>query len=182
MGLFDRVLKPSSDASKSPSDNKAKDSSKEAGFYLDADSSMSVGNVNYMRESKTIRHTFPGTVDNPGLKELVTEVDASDTKIGVRTDGLGGQTADTETNSLQIGVQKKVKKTFAETMSAAEFSKRLRNTNVDGANAAYSDKASAPIARKSQLKPTDEVPVEQKVTYSDKPGSIDPFRAMVKDL
>ena len=79
-------------------------------------------------------------------------------------------------------LNKKVKKTFAETMSAAEFSKRLRNTNVDGANAAYSDKASAPIARKSQLKPTDEVPVEQKVTYSDKPGSIDPFRAMVKDL
>ena len=66
MGLFDRLLKKDSqDPNSSIKPRKpAKDKPEE--FFLDADSSSSLGDVNYMRESKTIRRTFPGTIESPG--------------------------------------------------------------------------------------------------------------------
>ena len=47
----------------------------EEAFFLDADASSSMGNVEFMRRSNTIRHTFPGTASSPGDKELVEEVE-----------------------------------------------------------------------------------------------------------
>ena len=91
MGLFDRLLKKDSqdaDASLKPR-KPAKDKPEE--FFLDADSSSSLGDVNYMRESKTIRRTFPGTIESPGTKEQIMEVAAETEKLEKRSEGLGGE-------------------------------------------------------------------------------------------
>ena len=66
MGLFDRFRRK-------PGESEGGDKS----FYLDADKSSSLGDVDFMRRSNTIRHTFPGTVDNPGMKERFEDVATS---------------------------------------------------------------------------------------------------------
>ena len=84
MGLFDRLLKKDSqDPNSSIKPRKpAKDKPEE--FFLDADSSSSLGDVNYMRESKTIRRTFPGTIESPGTKEQILEVAAETERLEKR--------------------------------------------------------------------------------------------------
>ena len=66
MGFLDRLLKKDSADSDSTIQPRKPAKEKPAEFFLDADASSSLGDVNYMRESKTIRRTFPGTV---GLHE-----------------------------------------------------------------------------------------------------------------
>ena len=41
-----------------------------------------------MRESKTIRRTFPGTVDSPGTKEQIMTVAAETESVDKRSEGL----------------------------------------------------------------------------------------------
>ena len=182
MGLFDRLLKKDSqdaDASIKPR-KPAKDKPEE--FFLDADSSSSLGDVNYMRESKTIRRTFPGTVDSPGTKEQIMEVAAETGKLEKRSEGLGGVVKKEESVTLNAGVPKPVKKTFAEQVSTAEMSKRLKGTAITGVNAPAPADA-APVARKEELKAKQEPAVKVgSAAPSSKPGSIDPFRQMVRDL
>ena len=75
MGFFDRLLSnvtKGSDEAK-PIQPRAPKKEQPEAYFLDADSSSSLGNVDYMRESKTIRRTFPGTADSPGSKERVIE-------------------------------------------------------------------------------------------------------------
>ena len=69
MGIFDRFLNQDSQDSDNTIKPRKPAKEKPAEFFLDADSSSSLGDVNYMRESKTIRRTFPGTLDSPGSKE-----------------------------------------------------------------------------------------------------------------
>lgn len=47
-----------------------------AAFYLDTNESKSYGNLGYMQESRKIRRTFPKTLSDPEVKELVQEVSA----------------------------------------------------------------------------------------------------------
>jgi len=68
MGLFDRLLGGSKPVS--VTNNQAKPAKQEEAFFLDADASSSMGDVNFMRRSNTIRHTFPGTASSPGNKEI----------------------------------------------------------------------------------------------------------------
>ena len=181
MGFFDRLL--NSDSKNSDSTIKprkpAKDKPQE--FFLDADSSSSLGNVDYMRESKTIRRTFPGTVDSPGTKEQVSVVAAETEQLTKRSEGLGGVTKKEETVTATSGVPKPVKKTFAEQVSSAEMKQRLKGTAVTGVNTPSSADA-APVGRKESLKPQEE-PTPVNVPGNKAPsGSIDPFRQMVRDL
>ena len=67
MGFFDRLLKKDSQDSDNTIKPRKPAKEKPAEFFLDADSSSSLGDVNYMRESKTIRRTFPGDRQRPGL-------------------------------------------------------------------------------------------------------------------
>lgn len=151
-------------------------------FFLDADSSSSMGNVDYMRESKTIRRTFPGTANSPGTKERVIEVDAETQQLTRRTEGLGGQVQQEMSQSVTGGVPKPVKKTFAEKLSTTEMKQRLKGSAVSGVNTPMTANA-APVARKEALKPK-EAPTSNTSSSirSSAPGSIDPFRDMVKDL
>ena len=64
MGFLDRLLKKDAADSDSTIQPRKPAKEKPAEFFLDADASSSLGDVNYMRESKTIRRTFPGTVDS----------------------------------------------------------------------------------------------------------------------
>jgi hypothetical protein len=182
MGLFDRLLKKDSqeaDATLKPR-KPAKDKPEE--FFLDADSSSSLGDVNYMRESKTIRRTFPGTIDSPGTKEQIMEVAAETEKLEKRSEGLGGEVKVEKSIDLTAGIPKPVKKTFAEQVSTKEMDKRLKGSAITGVNTPAPANAS-PVGRKEELKQV-EKPVAKvgQSAESQKPGSIDPFRQMVRDL
>ena len=144
-------------------------------FFLDADASSSMGDVNFMRRSNTIRRTFPGNADSPGGKEMVAEVGSMEARLERMTPGLAGTA--TETNpevNLSDGIPKPVKKTFAQQMSPSQLAERLKGAAVTGVNnpgapavsgkaaKAQGDSASSPAA--------------------SKPGAIDPFRAIAKDI
>jgi len=43
-------------------------------YFLDEDSAKSMGNVEYMRTAKTVRHTFPKTAGSPKEMEQITLV------------------------------------------------------------------------------------------------------------
>ena len=189
MGLFDRLLKSSSKDEGQNDLPKDRAKPKAEAFYLDSDASSSYGNVDYMREAKTIRRTFPGTADNPGNKELVTKVDAMDVTVGKRTQGLGDEKPNEEPaipSLLSSGIPKPVKKTFAETMTQAQLDQKLKGNalRTAGVNTPMAPDA-APMGRKEELKSEPEIQPKNTPESRDpsaKPGSIDPFKAMVRDL
>ena len=96
------------------------------------------------------------------------------------SEGLGGVVEKEETVNLTAGIPKPVKKTFAEQVSTEEMNKRLRGTAITGVNTPAPANA-APVARKEILK-EEATPASAKAAPSEKPGSIDPFRQMVRDL
>lgn len=100
-------------------------------------------------------------------------------KLEVMSPGLAGINPDTDVNvDLTGGIPKPVKKTFAKPMSQAELEQRKRGTAV----AANEPVQSAPVARKAELK--DEAPSQQPQISQQgaKPGDINPFKSMAKDL
>ncbi|AKN62137.1 hypothetical protein WB44_03955 [Synechococcus sp. WH 8020] len=190
MGLFDRLLKSRSNKDGQQGLPKDNVKAKAEAFYLDSDTSSSYGNVDYMREAKTIRRTFPGSADNPGNKELVTEVDAMDLKVGTRSKGLGSEKPNEEPSIPSVissGIPTPVKKTFAEAMTKEELDQKLKGNalRTAGVNAPMAPNA-APAGRKEELKSEppkmQPAPQMQTRTPSSKPGSIDPFKDMVRDL
>lgn len=176
MGLFDRLrgAKPASTAAEANTSKKP-----DEGFYLEPDAASSLGDVNLMKRSNTIRHTFPGTRDNPGGKEMVAEVSSMEAKLEKVSEGLPGA-APAETGvSLTGGVPKPVKKTFAKQLSQAELEQRKKGSgvsvNVPGGPAAVKkEKEQAAAAQPSQ-------PMISQLADA-KPGAIDPFKQMVKEL
>ncbi|MEB3306991.1 MAG: hypothetical protein VKK98_02445 [Cyanobacteriota bacterium] len=172
MGLFDR-LRGAKPAAK-PADAAAKADNT---FFLDADASSTMGDVNLMRRSNTIRHTFPGTADNPGTKEMVQEVSSTQAKLEKASDGLPGMGAKDESISLTGGVPKPVKKTFAKQMSEAELSQRLKGTAVSGVNV-----PGGPAAVKKEKEEAAASQPQITSQQPSKPGSTDAFKSMVRDL
>ena len=182
MGFFDRLLKQDSQNSDNTIKQRKPAKEKPAEFFLDADSSSSLGNVDYMREAKTIRRTFPGTADSPGSKEQIMTIAAETETLDKRSEGLGNAVKKEESVNLTAGIPKPVKKTFAEQVSSDEMNKRLRGTAISGVNTPAPANA-APVARKEDLKAKKAPqPAVGQVLPSAKPGSIDPFRQMVRDL
>ena len=47
-------------------------------FFLTPDEAQTMGNINYMRKSVRVRHTFPKTLKNPEGFEVVKEVSSSE--------------------------------------------------------------------------------------------------------
>ena len=187
MGLFDRLLGNRS-AGNAGQGNAERDGVKVAGsaaeanpqkrdntFFLDADASSTLGDVNFMRRSNTIRHTFPGNADSPGEKEMVAEVASMEAKLEKMTPGLAGtSTEETVDVSLTGGVPKPVKKTFAQQMSASQLAERLKGAAVGGVN-----QPGAPaVSRKAEAASS----TQGDSPSASKPGAIDPFKAMAKDL
>jgi hypothetical protein len=179
MGLFDRLLgsRPAS-VKVSGQGSEAKPKASKEPVFLDPDASSSLGDVNFMRRSNTIRHTFPGTADSPGDKEMVAEVASMDARLEKMSPGLAGITADTDVSvDLTGGIPKAVKKTFAKTMSQAELDARKKGAAV----AVNAPGATAPVARKTSEPEasSDQPRISQQ---GAKPGDINPFKSMAKDL
>ncbi|MCT0219900.1 hypothetical protein KQ304_13020 [Synechococcus sp. CS-1329] len=179
MGLFDRLLGNRSEGAFTSKAAKAKPekAKQEESFYLDADASSSLGDVNFMRRSNKIRHTFPGNADNPGNKEMIQEVDSMAARLERASTGMPGTEIKAAATSLSGGVPKPVKKTFVEKMSSAELSKRLRGSAVGGVNAAG---GSAPAARKPAGSGGDDQPSTG--LQKGKPGTIDAFKDMAREM
>lgn len=91
------------------------------------------------------------------------------------TPGLGGNEPKAVEPTLNTGVPKPVKKTFAQPMSASELEQRKRGSAV----AVNSPSASTP-ARRTLVSDGSQPQISQQ--NASKPGSIDPFKQMVKDL
>jgi hypothetical protein len=172
MGLFDRLLGGNKSVSVTGAAKPAK--KQEEAFFLDADASSSMGNVEFMRRSNTIRHTFPGTASSPGDKELVEEVASMEMRREKATPGLGGVEEKQEEINLTGGIPKPVKKTFAEQMSKAELDQRMKGSAV-GVNTPGQANAKLQTPTEAQPQITTQQP-------SSKPGDIGAFKGWVKDL
>jgi len=178
MGLFDRLLGSRSTSVKvSGQTPDAKPKKDETSFFLDPDASSSLGDVKFMRRSNTIRHTFPGNADSPGDKEMVAEVASMEARVEKMTPGLAGiQPTEKGSVNLTGGIPKPVKKTFAQTMSAAELGQRMKGSAVTPTN------LPGGAAAAKQQKDTD-AKSQPKITQQPaKPGNTDPFRSMARDL
>ena len=110
------------------------------------------------------------------------EVAAETENLEKRSEGLGGEVKKEKSIDLTAGIPKPVKKTFAEQVSTKEMDKRLKGSAITGVNTPAPANAS-PVGRKEELKQV-EKPVAKvgQSAESQKPGSIDPFRQMVRDL
>ncbi|MEB3184662.1 MAG: hypothetical protein VKM97_02135 [Cyanobacteriota bacterium] len=174
MGLFDRLFSSGAGAA-SPQDKPQAKKEAET-FFLEPDAASSLGDVNFMRRSNTIRHTFPGTASSPGNKELVEEVASMEAELTKATPGLGGVEPKEMEINLTSGVPKPVKKTFAKPMSSAELEQRKKGSavavNAPGVPAASNKKEAEAASGQPQISQLN----------TAKPGSIDPFKQMVKDL
>jgi hypothetical protein len=181
MGLFDRL--PGRLFGSRPAPMKvsgqsepAKPKKEQESFFLDPDASTSLGDVNFMRRSNTIRHTFPGNADSPGDKEMVAEVASMEARLERMTPGLAGTSTSSDTDvNLTGGVPKQVKKTFAQQITGAVLEQRLKGSAVKGVN----ETAAAGPARKEKEGTGEQPRIAQQTA---KPGTTDPFRSMAKDL
>jgi hypothetical protein len=90
------------------------------------------------------------------------------------TPGLAGINPEEQEVKLTDGVPKPVKKTFAQTMSQAELDQRKRGSAV-----AVNAPGVTPAALR---KPKEETAQPSSAPAPEKPGAIDPFKAMAKDL
>jgi hypothetical protein len=182
MGLFDRLLgNRGADAAAKPgvkvagSASEANPQKTDNTFFLDADASSSMGDVNFMRRSNTIRHTFPGNADSPGEKEMVAEVASMEARLERMTPGLAGTAIDTDTEvNLTGGIPKPVKKTFAQQLTPSQLAERIKGAAVSGVN-----NPGAPATTRKTAKGEGE---SASSPAASKPGAIDPFKAMAKDL
>ena len=179
MGLFDRLLGSRSPSVKisgqTPVEKPKKD---EETFFLDADASSSLGDVNFMRRSNRIRRTFPVSADSPGNKEMVAEVASMEAKLEKMSPGLAGINPDSEVKvDLTGGVPKPVKKTFAQPMSKGELDQRTRCAAV-----AVNAPGSAPRKANSGEGTGDNAQPQITQQQGGKAGDINPFKAMARDL
>ena len=182
MGLFDRLFATrdgNAAAPKTPQPKKEVET-----FFLDADASSSMGNVDFMRRSNTIRRTFPGSADSPGNKEMVAEVASMESRLERVSDGLGGQTNQAEPAfDLTRGVPKPVKKTFAQALSQAELDQRMKGSamgvNVPGGSAAIKQEQAQAQAQAAAMA-SPQVQISQQA--SGKAGDIDPFKRMSREI
>ena len=172
MGLLDRLLGTKSFKS-SPDVAKPAAKPQEA-MFLDADESSSLGNVDFMRRTYEIRRTFPGTVDNPGLKERVDVVASMEARVERLTDGMPGTEAKDSSVDLTGGIPKPVKKTFAQTMTADELSQRLKGSAIGGVN--------VPGVAATGRKASSDSDQPEITRQGGRPGAIDGFKGMAKDI
>lgn len=175
MGLFDRLLgSRSSEVRISGQSEPAKAKKAEDAYFLDPDAAISLGDVNFMRRSNTIRRTFPGSADSPGQKEMIQEVASMEARLETMTPGLAGTSTDTDLEvNLTGGVPKPVKKTFAQQLSPAQLAQRMKGSAV-----AVNQPGGVPSARQAKAPESSDA----SSPAAGRAGSIDPFKSMAKDL
>ena len=178
MGLFDRLLGNRSSSVKIAGQaSQAAPKQEQGSYFLDPDAAKSLGDVNFMRRSNEIRHTFPGNADSPGGKELVLEVASMEARVEKVSPGLGGTSTDSDAGvSLTGGVPKAVKKTFAKQISQAELDQRKKGSAV-AVNAAQ---AAGP-ARKTKQEEEGGSGAGGS-SQAARPGAIDAYKSMAKEL
>ncbi len=172
MGLLDRLLGTKSFKA-APEAAKPAAKQQEA-VFLDPDTASSLGNVDFMRRPNEIRRTFPGNADNPGLKERVDVVASMEARVERITDGMPGTEAKDSGVDLTGGIPKPVKKTFAERLSPAELSQRLKGSAVGGVN--------VPGVAATGRKASSDADQPEISRQGARPGTIDAFKGMAKDI
>lgn len=84
-------------SSNNVSNNRVKNNGVKPGaYFLDADDAKTMGNIEYMRSKKVIKHKFPKTASNGGEFEVEYEVSSENMKLG---SGLSIPTEQTSASS-----------------------------------------------------------------------------------
>lgn len=90
-------------------------------FFLSPDDAQTLGDINYMRKSVQVRHTFPKNLKNPNGFEVVKEVSASnDELVNNSNDNRSENSFSQSTNNTNI--------TFG---SQPQSSSKPSGTNID---------------------------------------------------
>jgi hypothetical protein len=110
---------------------------------------------------------------------MVQEVASMEARVEKLSPGLPGSGVQEESVDLTGGIPKPVKKTFAEKLSESELNQRMKGSavgvNVTGGPAAI---------QQEKVKASQEASQQPALTNQaiSKPGSIDAFKLMAKDL
>ena len=138
-----------------------------------------------MRESKTIRRTFPGTVDSPGTKEQIMTIALKPNSLDKRSEGLGGAVKQEDDS---VNPDRGHSQAGEEDLRRAGQHCGNETSGCAALPSPVSMFRPAPPMRlqwlaRRILKPRKRPqPAASEASASDKPGSIDPFRQMVRDL
>ena len=161
MGLFDRFRAKPGQA----------ENTSDKPFFLDNDAAQTVGDMSYLRSSNTIRRTFPKSASSPEGGEIVQEVGAMASRVTKATGNVPEARAAAESSGPAAvtapATGGKVRKTFAQAMSPQELAQRLRGGSVKSRKAPATPQQGRALSKRS---------------LSNKPGSIDSFRSMVRDV
>ena len=96
-------------------------------FFLSSDDAQTLGNINYMRKSVRVRHTFPKTLKNPDGFAVEREISSSQTNS---ISDLGDQTKSFNTSSSFKSVQN-TSSNFSSEPVPSTPKKRPQGTNMD---------------------------------------------------
>lgn len=77
-GLFGSKANKAAEAGPQPPEAAPSTNGKAEAFYLDADDAKTLGDINYMRASKSIRRTFPKTASTAAELEMIQQVSATE--------------------------------------------------------------------------------------------------------
>lgn len=67
-------------------------------FFLSPDDAQTLGNINYMRKSVRVRHTFPKNLKNPNGFEIVKEVSSSEGQVVDQFQNINRQSSMSQPN------------------------------------------------------------------------------------
>ena len=93
-------------------------------FFLTPDEAQTMGDINYMRKSVRVRHTFPKTLKNPDGFEVVKEVSSSEDRSMNRLNRISNNNKTTNSTS-----QSTINTSSTVTSSYSQI--RPQSTNMD---------------------------------------------------
>lgn len=99
-------------------------------FFLDADDAKSLGNAEFMRKSKSIRRTFPKTVNGEEL-ELIQEVSSLEAKIYRQEAGETKLASSSKSVGSNLGSMNETESTLDQSASKEADSRRSNDTSLD---------------------------------------------------
>ena len=101
-------------------------------FFLSPDDAKTLGDINYMRKSVRVRHTFPKNLKNPNGFEVVKDVSSSeDTFVSKfndnRSENASSQSTSNTQNTFSPQPAKSTSKSFAQSTNMDMFRNMARN-------------------------------------------------------
>ena len=91
-------------------------------FFLSPDDAQTLGDINYMRKSVRVRHTFPKSLKNPDGFEVVKEVSSSEDR---NVNNLN------ENRTASYSTQSTTTSSFSSSSAQSSTQSRTTDTSID---------------------------------------------------